>query len=293
MTLDFVIAGFPKCGTTSLYHWLKTHPDIFMPHVKEPHYYAPHLSDRYCRIRDKQTYLSLFANAEPFQLTGEASVLYAYYPVSIQAILSENPETKFVLLLRDPVTMVPSYHNQMLLNLDEDREDFEQAWHEPRGDRSALCDYRWAGSLGTHLQAIQNLVPPEQLHILFLEDMISAPAETYHAVLKFLKVTPDARKIFPVVNEAAQVRFRWVQQLGANDGAWIKPLKRIIRPMFSNRKPKLPNSIPPLLRQELQQTFHAEKLLVRDLIGRVPDRWNISGAQPRELVRPAQAPHRP
>ena len=37
---NFIIAGFPKCGTTSLFHYLKQHPEIFMPKQKELHFFT-------------------------------------------------------------------------------------------------------------------------------------------------------------------------------------------------------------------------------------------------------------
>ena len=37
---NFIIAGFPKCGTTSLHHYLSEHPQIFMPSQKELHFFT-------------------------------------------------------------------------------------------------------------------------------------------------------------------------------------------------------------------------------------------------------------
>jgi len=41
MTLpNFLIIGAGKCGTTSLYHYLRQHPDVFMSAVKETNWFA-------------------------------------------------------------------------------------------------------------------------------------------------------------------------------------------------------------------------------------------------------------
>ena len=37
---DFFVVGAPKCGTTSLYDYLKSSDNIFLPKVKEPQYFA-------------------------------------------------------------------------------------------------------------------------------------------------------------------------------------------------------------------------------------------------------------
>ena len=70
---DFFIVGHEKCGTTALYMMLREHPQIFMPDLKEPRFFAPELRSRF---RDRATeevkrlhtldgYLSLFDAATP------------------------------------------------------------------------------------------------------------------------------------------------------------------------------------------------------------------------------------
>jgi hypothetical protein len=75
---DFFIVGHAKCGTTALYSILRSHPEIFMPDVKEPRFFAPELLSRFRDQRElgsrKQTpfehrfsldaYLDLFADAD-------------------------------------------------------------------------------------------------------------------------------------------------------------------------------------------------------------------------------------
>ncbi len=41
MTLpNFLVIGAGKSGTTSLYHYLRQHPQIFMSPTKEPNFFA-------------------------------------------------------------------------------------------------------------------------------------------------------------------------------------------------------------------------------------------------------------
>jgi hypothetical protein len=37
---QFFVVGAPKAGTTAVYHWLRSHPTVFLPSVKEPSYFA-------------------------------------------------------------------------------------------------------------------------------------------------------------------------------------------------------------------------------------------------------------
>src|ERR1700710_1947025 len=79
---DFFIVGHQKCGTTALYLMLSSHPQIFMPDVKEPWFFARELRPRSknagsrSRPSTLEMYLSLFAGAGPGQLVGEASPQY-------------------------------------------------------------------------------------------------------------------------------------------------------------------------------------------------------------------------
>ena len=45
---NFFIVGAPKAGTTSLYHYLDQHPNIYMSPIKEPHYFASEIRPENC-----------------------------------------------------------------------------------------------------------------------------------------------------------------------------------------------------------------------------------------------------
>src|SRR2546430_16495977 len=79
---DFFIVGHAKSGTTALYEMLRGHPQIFMPELKEPWFFASDMRPRFQPPRAgvlPQTldeYRELFAAAQPGQRVGEASSSY-------------------------------------------------------------------------------------------------------------------------------------------------------------------------------------------------------------------------
>ena len=97
--LDFCILGAPKCGTTALYAYLRTNPQVFMPQIKEPHFY----SDDIARFDDglnrppqsRQDYCEMFASAADEQLLGEASTLYLFSERAVPNILKDSPDARF------------------------------------------------------------------------------------------------------------------------------------------------------------------------------------------------------
>ena len=105
---NFFIVGAVKSGTTSLYAYLAQHPDVFMPAIKEPHFFAqaqPSAEQRYLVtvINDRSAYLRLFRKARGFRAIGDASPSYLWDPQAPYRIRQVVPEARIVILLRDPV----------------------------------------------------------------------------------------------------------------------------------------------------------------------------------------------
>jgi len=108
----FIIAGAARSGTTSLYHWLKQHPQVFMSPVKETNYFANlrppftgpgderlatplhrkadgSFESRFAAIvASWQDYLTLFVGAETYAARGEVSPSYLY--IRVQRLVSGN-----------------------------------------------------------------------------------------------------------------------------------------------------------------------------------------------------------
>src|SRR5271167_3195329 len=87
---DFFIVGHSKSGTTALYEMLSRHPQIYMPALKEPTFFAADLRPRFPQpIPEPETledYLALFEGAREGQRVGEASSLYLWSSEAAAAI---------------------------------------------------------------------------------------------------------------------------------------------------------------------------------------------------------------
>jgi hypothetical protein len=187
---DFFIVGAPKCGTTSLASYLRTHPKIYMSAIKEPNYFCfdvPGLRDTYDR---PETYGRLFARARPEQLCGEASTAYLFSREAVPAILSANPAAKIIVMVRNPIDMVVSHHSQKLYTLEENEPDPERAWRlsparakgEMVGSRCRApkyLDYQSIGRLGEQVSRLEALVPKDQLLVIVFDDLRADPRRVY------------------------------------------------------------------------------------------------------------------
>jgi Sulfotransferase family len=137
---NFFIVGAPKAGTTSLYHYLDQHPQVYMSTIKEPNFFAAEIREenfdpkarreiardtRGLRkflsgpmrekrfggiVADWEDYLHLFANANNESALGEASVCYLWSPTAPERIADRIPDAKILVMLRDPAERAFSHY---------------------------------------------------------------------------------------------------------------------------------------------------------------------------------------
>jgi Sulfotransferase domain len=124
---NFFILGAPKCGTTSMAEWLRTHPNIFVSPNKEPNFFNTHDGPR---LYTSDQYEALFRGANDEHVAvGEASALYLSSSEAVINIMRYKPDARFIVMVRNPAEMAPSYHAELVLHGAENVKDFVTAWH--------------------------------------------------------------------------------------------------------------------------------------------------------------------
>ncbi|MEO0375328.1 MAG: sulfotransferase [Cyanobacteria bacterium P01_A01_bin.17] len=108
MMPNFLIIGAPRCGTTSLYYNLATHPQIYMSQVKEMHFF--HRSKDSISEDCLSQYQSFFRNASQEFAVGEATPSYLFDANAPDTIKSLIPEVKLIAILRNPADPVYSQY---------------------------------------------------------------------------------------------------------------------------------------------------------------------------------------
>ena len=215
---NFFIVGAPKCGTTALSEYLREHPNVYISKIKEPHYFADdfragNLKPGDAPINSLEKYLSLFDEVkEEHQAIGEASASYLSSAVAIKNIYQFNPQAKIIVMLRNPVDLVYSYHSQIVFNLGENEPDFEKAWHlqESRKEGEnipALCgninvlQYRNVAQIGSQLAKLLAIFPQKQVQVILFDDFKENTAQTYNSVLNFLGLPLQHEQNFSIINK--------------------------------------------------------------------------------------------
>ena len=104
----FIIIGAGKSGTSSLYHYLTSHPHIKPALSKQTNYFDSSLYDTH----DLSWYLTHFpAKLAAGHITGEASPGYLAHPRVPSLILAAMPDVRIIAILRNPVERAVSSFN--------------------------------------------------------------------------------------------------------------------------------------------------------------------------------------
>lgn len=203
--VNFFFVGFPKSGSTALYDLLKSHPEIYSPHIKEISFFNTdhnqglrnRLGKDYFRFATtEEDYYNLFYEASG-KIKGDFTPIYIYSKKAPTNIHRHNPEAKIIISIREPVSFLRSHHFQSLYNMIEDEPDFikalslESSRLEGRNipkycydplflHYSSLVDYKNYVEIYTDVFGIENV------KIIIFDDIVNDEIKVYRGILGFL-----------------------------------------------------------------------------------------------------------
>ncbi len=234
----FLIAGAPKSGTTSLYRILSQHPQIFLPEVKELHYFD---NEEYFS-NGINWYASHFQNARHNQICGECTAAYLYYPgVPSRMKSALGDELRIIFILRNPVDRAYSeyLHNYRRGLIHEDT--FEKAIESEFKNQSLpLFDRRHFSyiSRGWYSRYLKNyfqVFSREQvLILLFEEDFLHNPEQTISKILSFIGADQKKLNMNIKANEAYYPVSRKLGSLTVKKNPLRTALRKVI-PSYQSR----------------------------------------------------------
>jgi hypothetical protein len=243
---DFFIVGQPKSGTTALYEMLRSHPQLYMPELKEPMFLASDLLAGLrwptvrARPRTLEDYLSLFAPAAPRQRAGEASALYLCSHDAAANIARLAPDARIIAILREPVGLLRSLHLQLVQDHSETERDLRKALslegerrqgrHVPRDcARPAALYYSEHTCYVDQLRRYRDAFSSDQVLVLIYDDFRADNPGTVRAVLEFLEVD----ETFPVqasdANPTVRLRSRQLDEMVKSVSAGRGPVMRAVK----------------------------------------------------------------
>lgn len=243
---NLFIIGAMKAGTSSLHEYLHQHPEIFMSRMKEPQYFAPHLT------RWKEAwgignpfpepgidwYLRLFAEAGDVKYAGESSVSYTARPWvkdCEKRIDKFNPEARFIYLMRDPIERAVSHYWYFVKDGREDR-DMLTAFERKE-------EYISRSNYAMQLKPYLDQFGRERVFTLTLEDLNEDPNAVFRELFSWLGVDPgvqvDTSQQFNVSSKELRQTRRYRVCLDTLMKHW----------RWKKIEPKLPSVVPRLLKR--------------------------------------------
>jgi Sulfotransferase family len=297
---NLLIAGMSRCGTTSLYHYLKEHPDVFMSPVKEPSFFLSQVrpvpengigDDEKKYYSDRDDYGRLFERAGNCRAVGEASSENLYHAEKVIPHIQKhlgNP--RIIISLRNPVDRAFSAYTFLI---SENREflSFEEGLaQEEKRKRDGwrhIWLYRDAGFYYRGVKAYLENFP--EVKVCLFDDLLRDPLSLVQDIFRFLAVDPSfvpdvsaryktsgiprSRRINRLFEEPTRMRSlaRGVGKLLLKEDRWIKWRDRLKARSYGRAQMK------PETRRYLEGVYRDDILKLQGLIGRDLRRWLTPG----------------
>lgn len=199
---NFVVAGASRSGTTSLYHYLGSHPDIFLPDTKEQWYF--NCDDVY--RKGLSAYRRRFSGWNGQAMIGDITPSYfvkgwlyeksrrkgKYYSPSDSAakrIARTIPDAKIVLTLRHPVARlvsqyVKNFHKRNKVVSD----DINKHVHSLIESDTVVSNYVYANRYSVHLEEIMSQFPSENVIVIVFEEWTDDVGTACRDIFRFMGI---------------------------------------------------------------------------------------------------------
>lgn len=284
----FLIIGAMKSGTTSLHHYLRLHPEIEIPPMKELNFFSgppgayPYPAGSR-RIEHLDDYEKLFHDR--FSARGEASPNYAVYPRRTgvpERIREVVPDVKLIYAVRDPITRAVSQYQHHVASVNE-RRSLREAMLEDLEDPDSLyiCPGLYAQQLEQYLRYFDH----DNILVIDQADLLNDRQSTLREIFSFLSVdvsfvstgfseelltAKDHRSYSNLVSALAWVRTTRLLRLPRGLRVFMRrSAERVVSRRLET--PTLDASV----RSSLEELYGADVKRLRELTGKTFGTWSI------------------
>ena len=242
---NFIVVGAPKCGTTSLYYYLKQHHDIYLPERKELHYFTyddmknlvagpgdRQILSSICSTR--QAYEGYYEKVKSEKAVGEVSPSYFYFPDISERIIKELGRVKIIFMIRNPIEKAFSQYMHLVRD-NREKKKFGDALQleEKRIKEGRAVIWRYAESslYADRLQKYMETFGKQNIKVILFDDLKSCPAAVMHDVFRYLEVDdrfqPTTSAIY---NRSGRPRLKIVADLLSKTNPILTMAQNIIPP---------------------------------------------------------------
>lgn len=295
---NFLVLGTAKAGTSSLYAYLKQHPDIYLSPTTELNFFAHEGSDLNFRgprdleyMRDDslvatyEDYCRQFAGIGQQTAIGEVSTHNLYSAQAPALIKRYVPDARMIAILRHPASRAFSAFSHMVRDGREETDDFRAALaREPariRDNWEPLWHYRSMGFYGAQLSRYFEIFDREQIRVYLYDDFVARPLEVMQDIFAFIGADPHfVPDMSERRNESIIVRNRQLHDMMMGKSAMRSALREFLpagmrsraRNFILQRNMKRMR-LDPEMRKELTNGLRDDIELLQSLLNRDLCHW--------------------
>lgn len=275
---NFFVVGAAKSGTTSLYEYMKMHPQIYMAPIKETHHFSTDIDNskfrpNYARslnkdlskfletdmqegifhafVKERDQYNKLFKNVKDEKAIGEITNSYLYSQEAARNIFTRFPDAKVIMMLRNPIDRAFS-HYLMDLRIGYETNDFMTALkkdmaRDPKGWGISNL-YVEIGMYAEQVKRFIEIFPERQRRIYLFDDFKKDAGAVVKDMFTFLGVDPN-------------VDIDYSQKFNPS----FIPKNKLIGKLNTQKKIKdwLKGVLPKSVKSKFKKTFYTDKDLPR------------------------------
>ncbi|MFK7967496.1 MAG: sulfotransferase domain-containing protein [Burkholderiaceae bacterium] len=292
--LDFLIIGAQKAGTTSLWHALRQHPDIFLSPAKEIHFWS---HDEFWNLGP--SYLNPFyEDLGDERIIGGSYAHLMFLPQAPERVTSYNRSMKVLACLRDPVSRAYSAYWFARLNGWETEPSFERAIEKEStrsvsgGQAYTELTYLSHGYYAEQLNRWFDCLGPDQVMVIDSQELSTRTNNVVRRVTDWFGVEPVNTSIeHSPANEAAAPRFALLQAIVMKENRVKRLFRQVTSPALRwkiqknvteplswwNRKPHQYAPINPDTRARLIEHFEPQTRQLESMLGKTFEHWRSIG----------------
>jgi hypothetical protein len=241
-SIDFCVIGAAKSGTTLLYSLLKQHPDVYLPHVKESHFFSRNdmqidffnhaykadscldvnqvLKNRkntYHSVHffDYTQYQKLYTFAPVHALKGDVCPSYLGSKSAVNELFAHNKEMKIIAILRNPIKRIQSHY---AMDLEQGKIKKINFYQDILLDDSATrkgwglnAQYLSSGLYASQLKPYFDIFPRKNIKVIVFERFIANKSKYLNEIFQFLHLSENHSIQFEVKeNKTGTPKFAFI-----------------------------------------------------------------------------------
>lgn len=291
---DFLVVGASKSGTSSIYHYLKQHPDIFLSDVQKEGRYFSRMKGNFngpgdsgineSIIPDIEHYRPLFNNHSNEKAVGDISPEYLYFHQQAIPLIKKilGDETKIIIILRSPVERAFSGYMHFKRDTRESL-SFEEALEkeEERLNNNWIWAWQYKNSGLYYKQVKAYLDNFKNTKVIVFDDFREQPQKILAEICEFIGVNPDFKfdtsyKYNVSGNPKNQVLYKLETSRGLVNFFKKFIPKKVVRKLknrLTGEKQMEKEEMNPETRQQLIEFFKEDVLKLQDLIQQDLSHW--------------------